>query len=221
MAHPFVRLGKIALVIAGIGYPFLAHSIIIVDHQTTPLNVALVVAPIALFGVWLLARAGNRGIGAIALLIALGMMAIVGSGVGSGLVLACGVPHAIANISLLGFFGRTLLPGHEAMITRLARIVHGHLPPYITEYTRRVTAAWCVFFAAQVVLSVLLYAFAPLAAWSLFVNVLNGPLVVLMFVGEYLWRLYRYPRFQHTSIMQVIRVFARRNTIPASPNSQP
>jgi uncharacterized membrane protein len=220
MAPQFGRLGKIALVIAGVGYPFLAHRMI-VDDRTTLFNVALMVAPIALFGLWLMLRPGNRGVGAVALLIASAAVAMVVSGVGQGVELACGVPHAIAYMSLLWFFGRTLLPGHEPVITRLARTVHGHLPDYITEYTRHVTAAWCVFFAGQIVLSGLLYAFASLAAWSLFVNVLNGPLVVLMFVGEYLWRLYRYPRFQHSSLMEVIRVFARRKTVPAPPSSQP
>jgi len=218
MAHQLGRLGKIALVVAGVGYPFLAHYII-VENPATLLYVAVAVAPIALLGLWLMARPGKRAAGAVALLVAAGV-AVAGSGTEQSAALACGLPHAIANLTLLWFFGRTLLRGHEALVTGLARTVHGVLPPDITEYTRRVTAAWCVFFAAQVVLSLLLYAFAPLAAWSLFVNVLNGPLVVLMFVSEYLWRLYRYRNFQHTSIMHVIRVFTRRSTVRASPTSQ-
>lgn len=221
MAHTFGRLGRIALVIAGISYPFLAHRVIAVDGQTTLLSVALAVAPIALFGLWLLSRAGNRGIGAAVLLLALAVVATASvAGVGQGLVLACGVPHAIAYLSLLWIFGRTLLPGREPIVTRLARIVHGHLPGEIVDYTRRVTWAWCLFFACQVALSLLLYLFAPRAAWSLFVNVLSGPLVALMFVSEYVWRLYRYRNFQHSSLMQVVRAFTRRNTISTSPNSQ-
>lgn len=221
MAHTFSRLGKIALLIAAASYPFLAHSVIAADGRTTLLGVALAVAPIALFGLWLMTLAGKRGIGAAVLLLALAVIATVSvAGVGQGLVLACGLPHAIAYLSLLWIFGRTLISGREPIVTRFARIVHGQLPAEIDSYTRRVTWAWCIFFASQVVLSLLLYAFAPRTAWSLFVNVLSGPSVALMFVCEYLWRLYRYRNFQHSSLMQAVRAFTRRNAVATSPHSQ-
>jgi len=119
-----------------------------------------------------------------------------------------GLPHAAAYSSLLWLFGRTLQPGREALITAVARRFHGSLPAYMELYTRRLTGAWCVFFAAQLGLSALLFAFASLETWSLFVNVLNLPLLAAMFAGDYLFRVLRYRGYPHASITQSVRAFA-------------
>lgn len=118
-----------------------------------------------------------------------------------------GLPHAVINILLLGLFGRTLASGREALITGFARRVHGTLAPDIERYTRQVTLAWCVFFAAQVLVSAILFATASLETWSVFVNLLSGPLIVLMFVGEYLYRIVRFPDHAHVSIWKGIQMF--------------
>lgn len=125
------------------------------------------------------------------------------------LVVLNGVPHAAINLFLMWVFGRTLLHGREALITGFARRIHGSLSPDIEAYTRRVTAAWCVFFAIQVLLSAMLLAVAPLNVWSLFVNVLSLPLIVLMFVTEYLYRIVRFPDHAHVSIWQGVNAFIR------------
>jgi uncharacterized membrane protein len=124
--------------------------------------------------------------------------------------LALAVPHAAIYCFLLWLFGRTLLQGREPLITGVARRVHGVLTPEIAAYTRRVTQAWCCFFAAQIIVSGLLFAFAPLEIWSLFVGVLNFPLVALMFCGEYLYRVMRYPDHPRTSIANAVRAFSKQ-----------
>jgi uncharacterized membrane protein len=101
-----------------------------------------------------------------------------------GLVLASGVPHSLAYLGLLAMFGATLRPGREALITTLARRMYGAIPDDMAVYTRRATWVWCGFFAAQLATSLLLFVAAPLVDWSFFVNVLNLPLVALMFVAE-------------------------------------
>ncbi len=66
--------------------------------------------------------------------------------------------RAIAPVMLgwlLFFFARTLLPGREALITRIARIGDPALPPQLCRYTRRLTAVWCAYFLAAAVFSVL------------------------------------------------------------------
>jgi uncharacterized membrane protein len=99
--------------------------------------------------------------------------------------------------------------GREPFVSRLSRRVHGTLAPQMEAYTRGVTLAWCMFFAGQVTVSLLLLAFAPLEAWSLFVNVLNVPLLVLMFGAEYLYRVTRYPDHPRTTIPGMLRAFAK------------
>jgi len=120
-----------------------------------------------------------------------------------------GVPHAAAYLFMLWLFGRTLARGREPIITRVARRVRGSLPPEMESYTRRLTIAWCVFFAAQLAASALLLGLGLLEAWSLFVNVLNFPLVALMFVGDYLYRVIRYRHLPQSSIPTVVRAFTQ------------
>jgi uncharacterized membrane protein len=126
--------------------------------------------------------------------------------------LALAVPHAAIYFFLLWWFGRTLQRDSEPLITGIARRVHGTLAPEIEAYTRRVTLAWCGFFAAQIVVSALLVAFAPLDIWSLFVGVLNIPLIALMFVGEHLYCVARYPGHPRASIANALRAFAGRDS---------
>jgi uncharacterized membrane protein len=128
--------------------------------------------------------------------------------------------HAAINLFLLWVFGRTLAPGREPLITGFARGVHGTLPPYIEVYTRNVTLAWCIVFALQVIVSLILFAYASRESWSLFVNVLSLPLVALTFVIEYAYRIMRYPDFPHASIWMGIRLFMdrRRSSNPRDPH---
>jgi uncharacterized membrane protein len=121
----------------------------------------------------------------------------------------CGVIHALAYVSLLLLFGRTLARGREAFITRIARQVHGTLPPALEAYTRRLTLAWCVFFAAQLVASALLLTFGTVNGWSIFINVLNFPLVALMFAGDWLYCAVRYPDTPRASIATAMQAYAK------------
>jgi uncharacterized membrane protein len=88
-----------------------------------------------------------------------------------------------------GLFALTLRPGHEPLITGMARRLHGDISDELARYTRRVTIAWAGFFAAQLAISTTLFCFAPLVAWSFFVNILDLPLVAAMFAAEYMVRL--------------------------------
>ncbi|HTB28676.1 MAG TPA: hypothetical protein VK715_06980 [Steroidobacteraceae bacterium] len=109
---------------------------------------------------------------------------------------------------LLAFgFGRTLGPGDTALCTRLADRLHGPLTPRELRYTRRVTAAWAIFFAALTLAILSLYLLAPLAIWSLFVNFIALPLVALMFVAEYAVRRQALPETRRSGILASVRIF--------------
>lgn len=101
-----------------------------------------------------------------------------------GLIAASGLPHALIYFALLLMFGATLRPGHDPLITALSRRMYGDISDDMSRYTRRVTWAWCFFFVAQLLTSLALFLLAPLAVWSFFVNVLNVPLLALMFAAE-------------------------------------
>ena len=73
-------------------------------------------------------------------------------------------------------------------------------------YTLRLTRAWVVFFALMAGISITLAITGPVAAWSLFSNVLNYLLVALFFVLEYIYRRVRYRHHPHASPRQMIRL---------------
>ncbi len=106
-----------------------------------------------------------------------------------GVVAFSALTHWGIYTSLLVGFGFPLRQGREPLISGMARRMNGPLTAEVAAYTRKVTIAWSLFFAAQLSLSVLLFCFAPLTIWSFFVNILDFPLVVAMFAAEYAVRL--------------------------------
>ncbi len=106
-----------------------------------------------------------------------------------GFVTVSALTHWGIYASLFAGFALTLRPGHDPLITAMARRMHGPLTAEMLGYTRKVTIAWSLFFAIQLAISVGLFCAAPLVWWSFFVNILDIPLVALMFAAEYAIRL--------------------------------
>jgi uncharacterized membrane protein len=104
-------------------------------------------------------------------------------------------------------FGRSLLNNRVPLCTELADRVHGPLSALELRYTRSVTVAWVVFFLLNLSATFLLYRFAPLRIWSLFVNFCSLPLILLMFVAEYLVRRRVLPQVQRSGLIATLRVY--------------
>jgi uncharacterized membrane protein len=198
------QAAKIAVAVLGVlGYEGIVHwtAVHAVDFRAGPL---LALAPLLLLVcaiVWRKSRAAGL---LSVLLVSVGVIELA-SARQLDLKPFYPAPHIAIYLLLLWFFGRTLRRGREPLVTRIARHEHGILPPEIARYTRQVTWAWCAFFALMAAASVLLFAFAPLRVWSWFANVLNIPLLLLMFVVEYAFRLLRFPDFTHASFFTAIR----------------
>ncbi len=195
----------IVLVGAGLfGYDVLNHLAVVSGPRFNSVFIAALLASAAAL-VWAGFRRG----------VAVGM-AVLAAAAGAGwwmassgwaLRLAPLLPQLAMCIGVAWLFGRTLLPGREPLITRVARTVHGELPPEIVRYTRNVTLAWAVFMAGMAITSVVLFALAPAAVWSVFANLLFLPLLGLMFLAEYTYRVLRYSWFPQVSIMHSVRAF--------------
>src|SRR6478752_7530551 len=76
------------------------------------------------------------------------------------------------------FFGRTLRPGQEPFITRIARVSDPDLAPELRRYTRRLTALWSGYF----VLAATLATFASQSLVHIGALVWTG--TAILFVGE-------------------------------------
>ena len=114
---------------------------------------------------------------------------------------------------MLAAFLQSLRPGRTPIITRLALVIRGDLPPAIIDYTRQVTIAWVSFFVSLLLVSLLLFFFAPRGWWLTFVGVLNLPLLLLMFAAEYGFRRWRFPHFRHDNWQEMRQIPARLRSL--------
>ncbi|HVY07915.1 MAG TPA: hypothetical protein VHB46_18210 [Burkholderiales bacterium] len=209
---------KGASVVAGVViYQSLAHWLLSVDPYGA-LSEIFLALPLLLLAGWILTLFNPARV-VLFLSIPVGGAALLlsrKSGVNAAWLYP--VPNITINLFLLWLFGRTLRRGQTALITRIASLVHGPLTDEMSRYTRRATWAWCVFFAAMIVLSIVLYAFCSLETWSLFANMMSFPLVALMFVGEYAWRKLRHPDFNPSTLLSGVHAFRRLRELPDRPD---
>jgi uncharacterized membrane protein len=206
------RPGLVLAVAALAATPIAFHALILADR---PGAIAATVG-------WLLAAATAAACLRAGAAAGLELVAVIGT-VGLAWYASARGPYAVyvppiaINLLLLWFFGRTLAPGREPLVTAIARLVRGRLDPAVERYTRQVTWAWCGFFASNAAVSVALAAFAPLAAWSLYTNVLGAPLVVLMFAAEYAHRRRRFPALEHVPPLQMLGRLVKAGYFGAAP----
>lgn len=118
--------------------------------------------------------------------------------------------HESVQLLLLITFARTLMPGQQALCTQFATMVHGSLSPKHTIYSRQVTIAWVIFFAAILLTSNCLFFFYPIKTWSIFVNFAYLPLVTTMFIVEYMIRKLVLPKEDQTNIMEAVYAFMNK-----------
>lgn len=122
--------------------------------------------------------------------------------------------------ALLGLaFARTLRAGQIPMVSRFAAVIHGPLSPALTRYTRQVTWAWTLYFAVMTGLSLLLFWLAPVAVWSAFANLLNLPLLILMFAAEYVVRLFLLAPSDRAGPLEAIRAYRQAGSGRSPPSS--
>lgn len=115
--------------------------------------------------------------------------------------------HAGIHLALAWSFAVTLKAGSTPLITALAARLHRQLSPELRAYTRWLTGLWVLYFVAMVVLSALIYAWAPWPWWSLFCNVLTPAFAVALFVGEHLVRYVRHPEFERVSLRAALGAY--------------
>lgn len=112
-------------------------------------------------------------------------------------------PPAISLFFCL-LFGKTLLPGNEPLVTRIARSERGELSPELIVYTRRVTWLWTGFLFLVTLESILLAVFTSVETWSLFANMLNYVFIGALLVAEYAYRISRFGRVGHASLWRML-----------------
>jgi uncharacterized membrane protein len=140
----------------------------------------------------------------IAVTFAAGMVLLDRLPIGIAGLVAAGGCHAFAYTSLLIWFGTSLRSNREPLVTSFARRIGQTMPEKVVRYTRQVTIAWCLFFAAQLAVSAALVLLAPASVWSAFVTLLNLPLIAAMVLGEFGVRVVLFRNEPHSSLLRTV-----------------
>jgi len=119
-------------------------------------------------------------------------------------------PPVVINLAVAAWFGKSLAPGEEPVISWFARLVRGvELPADLARYTRNSTVMWTVFLGGMAGVAAALAVLATPQTWSLFANGINYLLVGALFVGEFAYRRLRYRHHHHAPFAEVVRTIAR------------
>jgi len=211
MARRILRWLGIATLL--IGYPLLAHYTNESAHSGS-LGAVVAIAPVALLALVLVWRSPQRIVMLGGLVLACATLRAGWSALEQHFGLVYWLQSLGMQLVLFMTFARTLFAGRQPLCTRFAEAVHAPLTPQHAIYTRQVTVAWTLFFAAMASASTLLFIFAPLSTWSVFTNFLTLPLVALMFIGEYWVRRWVLPEMRHMHILDAVRAFRNASARP-------
>jgi uncharacterized membrane protein len=181
---------------SALAYPLLVYWVLVQRHPWFGLPLTLT----ALLGLCMCLPRRGAKMGAVVGTLALAAVVVAFASPTFLLFL----PPVCVNLGLAWFFGRTLAPGREALITRLARLKHRQPDPRMLTYTRRLTWVWVVFFLIMAAVSGALAASGAREAWVWFTAAGNYLCVGALFAIEYGYRRWRFPRNDHVSPMQQI-----------------
>lgn len=194
---------KLLAVALALAYPVLMHAAVLYDLP--------VLRTIALCGLIALIVVAPRPRRVGAWLLLAGLLAgVVALSRWEGARYAAYLPPIVMHVLLLWVFGRTLLPGREALVAAIGRGVHGSLTPQMASYSRGVTIMWTGCFAVLLLLSIVL-PFVSAYAWSLCTNVLNYVFIASVLTLEFSFRRWRFPTHHHPGFFGYLRIVATSN----------
>lgn len=175
------------------------------------LRLALAVSPLIVAGAMIfVTHAGRWWAWALAVLLAGGLWTLWP-------VLRINVPlvyylqHLGTHLALAVMFGRTLMGPGDALITRMSRFILGeHLSERNIRYTRKLTGVWTLFFLVNALASTVLFVWAPVQWWSVYANLLTGPLIGSIFLIEHLVRRRLLPPHERPSFKAIVLAYQQR-----------
>jgi uncharacterized membrane protein len=174
-------------------------------------NAAVAVLPLLVVGALAVRRLHSTWLSALLLALAGGLVILYWPRLRLAVSLLYYLQHLGIHMALAAWFGMSLSGGGDALVTRMARLIHGHaLSPGMVRYTRQVTMAWTGFFVINALVSSALFLWAPVAVWSVHANLMTGPLVAVMFAAEFLVRRRVLPAHERPRVSEVIRAYRQQ-----------
>lgn len=115
------------------------------------------------------------------------------------------LPPVVVSFSFAWVFGRTLLPGRTALVSRIGGRGRGEPPASLARYGRCWTWIWALFLALMGLECILLGLYASPFWWSLFTNFINYLLIALLLVVEYPIRRLMLRDLEHAPFIESLR----------------
>jgi uncharacterized membrane protein len=183
-----------------IGYPVACHVGIVSGYP--------VVAALWLWGLLsYLALTLPRGRWLYGIPIAIGALVSLSGPVDLGALMVRVQPVVITGMLAL-MFGRSLMSDRTPLIVRIGEYLKGDLPPQVASYGRRLTVFWTLLLAFLALESALLGLFGTPFWWSLFTNLINYLIILLVFVVEYPIRRRVLSEVEHESFFNYVASLA-------------
>ena len=186
-------------------WPLSLHTAILFAAPAWPARVTAVAAALGAL-IWAIAA---RRLGVT--ILAAAIVALLGAALAWSPQVLLFAPPVLINALLAAFFGASLRPGREPVISIFARLEQGRLPPDLARHARLVTWCWTLLLAAIAIAALALAAWSPMETWSLFTNVVSYALIAALFTGEYLYRRLRFRNYRHASLSALVRNVRRAN----------
>ncbi len=191
-------------------YPFAVHVLILAEAPRVAVLtlVLLSVAYLTTFVVGgLVAKRKGRKVRSGPWLVVYSLLALTGGvNLATNSVYALFLPPIFINLGLMLLFANTLRSGAVPIIERMMQLAYrGSLPPPLHALARRLTWQWVFFFISAAVLALALGLYAPLATWSLFVNVFYYLLIVLLFLAQHMYRYLRFRQYGTVKLWNIIQ----------------
>jgi uncharacterized membrane protein len=189
-----------------LGYPLLAHLAVVFEQVRLQWLALVWLLAISMWG----ALAARRPWAWIALLVSAALLywlVVVGGG-----LYALYVPPAVIPAALFIVFARSLRPGEQPWISRIATVMRGApLPPPLVVYTRQITILWCGIFVAMFASAVGLAIWASPEVWSLMTNFVHYLVLGAVFVLEFAYRRMRFRDLEPWGLFDYLRRLVRTN----------
>jgi uncharacterized membrane protein len=98
---------------------------------------------------------------------------------------------SLSSLWLLWMFAASLRED-RSIVAQFATTMHDGFPDFLLPYCRSVTIVWCVFFAANALVSAALALFASREVWAWYTGVVAYALMGLLAAGEYVFHKSRF-----------------------------
>lgn len=186
-----------------LAYPLLAH-IGIIYKQPPLLTAAIIFLAMGVFWNGMLARRLSSWLVVMCVTTVALLLNFLSSS-----VFMLYVPPVVVPLLLGWGFVRSLLPGQVPLVTEIGDRARGPLSESMQRYTRGVTVLWAVCLWAMASWALLIPIFGTLEMWSFFTNVVNQVVVAVVFVGEFIYRKYRFKDHDHPRFWEYLRIVFR------------